>query len=56
VRNAFEDAGDGGGIERGFNKNGGAREGKLADVRRRCHKRQHMSRQRVKRLRRCYKI
>ena len=40
---AFEDAGKGHGTERGGNKNGGAREGKLADVRQRCCKRQHMS-------------
>ena len=32
VCRAFEDAGNGRGIGRGGNKNGGAREGKLADV------------------------
>ncbi len=44
VRRAFEDAGDGRGAERGGDENGGAREGKLADLRRRCRKRQHVSR------------
>ncbi len=33
VRRAFEDAGDGRGAERGCDKNGGAREGELVDVR-----------------------
>ena len=32
VCHAFEDAGDGRGVKRGGDKNGGAREGKLADV------------------------
>jgi len=32
VHRAFEDARDGRGAERGGNENGGAREGKLADV------------------------
>ena len=39
VRRAFEEAGDGRGVERGGDKNGGAREGELADLRRRCRKR-----------------
>jgi hypothetical protein len=53
---AFEDAGDGRGAERGGDDNGGAREGKLTDVRRRCRKRQHASRRRVERRRRCDKM
>ena len=32
VHHAFEDASDGRGAKRGGDKNGGAREGKLADV------------------------
>ena len=44
VRPAFEDAGDGHGAERGGDDNGGAREGELANLRRRCHKRLHVSR------------
>ena len=56
VHRAFEDAGDGHGAERGGNENGGAREGELADVRRRCHKRQQASRRRVERRRRCDKM
>ena len=56
VRRAFEDAGDGHSAKRGGDKNGFAREGEPADVRRRCHKRQHASRRRVKRRRRCDKM
>ena len=56
VRRAFEDAGDGRGAERGGDENCGAREGKLADVRRRCRKRQHASRWHVERRRRCDKM
>ena len=56
VRHAFEDAGNGRGAERGGDKNSGAREGELSDVRRRCHKRQHASRRRVERRRRCDKM
>jgi hypothetical protein len=56
VRCAFEDTSDGHDVKRGGDKNGGAREGKLADVKRRCRKRQHVSRWRVERRRRCYKI
>jgi len=52
VRHAFEDAGDGCGAERGGDENGGAREGELADLRRRCRKRLHVSRRRVERRRR----
>ena len=44
VRRAFEDAGNGRGAQRGGDENCGAREGELADVRRRCRKRQHASR------------
>ena len=44
VRRAFEDAGNGRGAERGGDDNGGAREGELANLRRRCHKRLHVSR------------
>jgi hypothetical protein len=56
VRRAFEDAGDGRGAERGGDKNGSAREGKLANIRRRSRKRQHVSRRRVERRRRCDKM
>ncbi len=56
VHRAFEDAGYGRGAERGGDKNCGAREGELADVRRRCRKRQHASRRRVERRRRCDKM
>ena len=56
VHRAFEDTGDGCGAEKGGDENGGAREGELADVRRRCRKRQHMSRRRIKRRRRCDKM
>jgi hypothetical protein len=56
VRRAFEDAGDGRGAERGGDENGGAREGKLADVRQRCRKRQYVSWWRVKRQRQCNKM
>ena len=56
VRRAFDDAGNGRGAERGGDENCGAREGKLADVRRRCRKRQHMSRRRVERQRWCDKM
>jgi hypothetical protein len=52
VRRAFEDAGDGRGAERGGDDNGGAREGELANLRRRCRKRLHASRRRVERRRR----
>ncbi len=52
----FEDAGNGCGVERGGNKNGGAREGKLADVRQRCSKRQYLSRRRVEKQRQCNNI
>jgi hypothetical protein len=44
VRHAFEDASDGCGAERGGDDNGGAREGELSNLRRRCRKRLHMSR------------
>ena len=44
VRRAFEDADDGRGAERGGDDNGGAREGELANLRRRCRKRLHESR------------
>ncbi len=53
---AFEDAGNGRGVGRGGNENGGAREGKLADVRQRCRKRQYVSRRCIKKRRRCDKI
>ena len=53
---AFEDAGDGRSVERGGNENGGAREGKLADVKQRCRKRQYVSRRRVEKRRRCNEI
>ena len=43
VRRAFEDAGNGRGAERGGDENGGAREGELVDVRRRCRKRLHVA-------------
>ena len=56
VCRAFEDVGDGCCVERGGNKNGGAREGKLADVRQRCCKRQYVSRRRIEKRRRCNKI
>ena len=56
VHRGFEDAGDGRGAKRGCDENGGAREGKLADLRQRCRKRQHVSRQRIKRWRRCNKM
>ncbi len=56
VCRAFEDAGDGRGTERGGDKNGSAREGKLADVRQRCRKRQYVRRRHVKKRRRCNKI
>ena len=52
VRRAFEDAGDGRGAKRGCDENGTAREGELADLRRRCRKRQHLSQRRVERRRR----
>ena len=51
VHRAFEDAGNGRGIERRGNKNGAAREGELADVRRRCRTRQHVSRRRAEAVR-----
>jgi hypothetical protein len=44
VRRAFEDACDGRGTERGGDDNGGAREGELSNLRRRCRKRLHVSR------------
>ena len=44
VRRAFEDTGDGRGAKRGCDENGGARECELVDLRRRCCKRQHVSR------------
>ncbi len=53
---AFEDAGDGRGVERGGDKNGSTREGKLVDVRQRCRKRQYVSRRRVEKRRQCNKI
>jgi hypothetical protein len=56
VCHAFEDAGDGRGVERGGDENGGAREGKLADVRQRCRKRQYVSRRRVEKRRWCEEI
>ena len=56
VCRAFEDAGNGRGIKRGGDENGGAREGKLADVRQRCRKRQYVSRRRVEKRRQCNKI
>ena len=56
VCRAFEDASDGRGVERGGGENGGAREGKLADVRQRCRKRQYVSRRRVEKRRQCNKI
>jgi hypothetical protein len=56
VRCAFTDARDGRGVERGGDENGGAREGKLADVRQRCRKRQHVSRRCVQRRRRFNKM
>ncbi len=56
VRRAFEDAGDGRCAKRGGDENCGAREGKLADVRQRCRKRQHASRRHVERRRRCDKM
>ena len=56
MRRAFEDAGDGRGTERGGNENCGAREGELADVRRRCRKMQQVSRWRVERRRWCDKM
>jgi len=56
VRHAFEDAGNGRGAERGGDKNCGAREGELADVRQRCHKRKHASRWHVEMQRRCDKM
>ena len=56
VCHAFEDASTGRGVERGGNENGGAREGKLADVRQRCCKRQYVSLRRVKKRRRCDEI
>jgi hypothetical protein len=40
VRPAFDDAGNGRGVERGGNGNGSWREGELADVRQRSSKRQ----------------
>ena len=43
VRRAFDDADDGRGAERGGDDNGGAREGELANLRRRCRKRLHVS-------------
>jgi len=43
VCRAFEDAGDGRGAERGGDENGGAREGKLADLRQRCRTRLHVA-------------
>jgi len=43
VRRAFEDAGDGRGAVKGGDENGGAREGELADLRRRCRKRLHVA-------------
>ena len=56
VHRAFEDAGNGRGIERRGNKNGAAREGELADVRRRCRKKKDMSRGHVQRRRQCDRI
>ncbi len=56
VCRAFEDAGNGRGVERGGDENGGARMGKLADVRQRCRKRQYMSRRHIEKRRRCDKI
>ena len=43
VRHAFEDAGHGRGAERGGDDNGGAREGELANLKRRCRKMLHVS-------------
>ena len=43
VHRAFEDASNGRGAERGGDKNVGAREGKLADLRQRCRKRLHVA-------------
>ena len=56
VHRAFEDAGDGHGTKRRGDKNGGARESKLTDVRRRCCKRQNVSRWCFERQRRCDKM
>ena len=56
VCRAFEDASNGRGTKRGGDKNCGAREGELVDVRRRCRKRQHASRRRIERRRRCDKM
>ena len=56
VHRAFEDAGNGHGVERGGAKNGGAREGKLVYVRQRCRKRQYLSQRRIKKRRQCNKI
>ena len=44
VCRAFEDASNGRGVERGGNKNSSAREGKLANAKQRCRKRQYVSR------------
>ena len=56
VCRAFEHAGNGREVERGGNENGGVREGKLADVRQRCHKRQYVAWQRIEKRRRCDEI
>ncbi len=56
VCHAFEDAGNGRGVEREGDENGGAREGKLADVRQRCRKMQYVSRRRVMKRRQCDEI
>ncbi len=56
VCHAFEDAGNGCGIEREGDKNGSVREGELADVRWRCRKKQHISQWRIEWWRQCNKI
>ena len=56
VCRAFEDAGDGRGVERGGNNNGGVRECKLAVVRQKCRKRQYVSRRCVEKRRQCNEI
>ena len=56
VCRAFEHAGNGREVERGGNENGGVREGKLADVRQRCRRRQYVSRRCAKKRRRCNEI
>ena len=53
VCHAFEDPGYGRGVERGGDRNGGVREGKLVDVRQRRRKRQYVSRRHIEKRRRC---